>query len=183
MYQNIGHTDYRIFRVFSDRYLNYCSIFFHYCSVKSQRRCHPLIFFDAAIIMRIQICHSAVFVQRFLLDIQPRGINMRTNKQHSLFHRVCSDFHHNYCLVHIDCIYLIAGFQRFPVFQDFLQITVSMFPGNTADIGRTLPFCFSGIQKFFVHTCQCFYILFLCFSILHHLMSLPFRLHGVDESP
>ena len=59
--------------------------------------------------MGIEIGKSAVLIQRVLLDIESRGVDMSTEDIHSVLHRLMADFHQYNGLIHPHCIYLVTG--------------------------------------------------------------------------
>ena len=83
MRKQIGNADNRIGWIFTQCNLHACSVFFCHNTVQCQRHRNPLIFFDAAIVVRVQIREFFVFVQRILLDIDARRVNMCTQNIHA----------------------------------------------------------------------------------------------------
>ena len=67
MNQQVADTKYRIARLIANAYRDYGSVLFHKYAVQSERDCHPLVFLDAAIVMRIKHSHLCIFIQGHLL--------------------------------------------------------------------------------------------------------------------
>ncbi len=86
MNQDIADTKYRVIFLFSDRNRNHASILFHNHAMQSKRKCHPLVFLDATVIMCIQKCHLRILIKGILLQIQAGGIDMGTQDIHALLH-------------------------------------------------------------------------------------------------
>ena len=83
MNQQVGNHEYRIFLFLSDHDFHNGSVFFGYNAVECHRSGYPLIFFDAAIVVRVQIREFFVFVQRILFNIDARRVNMCTQNIHA----------------------------------------------------------------------------------------------------
>ena len=85
MRQNIRNAEYRIFRIFPNTHLHHATVFLAYYTVNRKRQCKPLIFFYAAVIMCIQIYQKFLFIQRILLYIKTRRINVSTKNIQAVF--------------------------------------------------------------------------------------------------
>ena len=112
MDQKIADTKNRIFRFFTDVDSYHRTIFFRNDTVHSQWKCHPLIFLDTAIIMRIQQCHIRILIQRILFQIQTRGIDMCAEDIHAIFHWLLTNDVHGKTFPFVICKYAVTGFQR-----------------------------------------------------------------------
>ena len=60
--QQVTASEYRIVRILADAYLHRRSVLFHNHSVKRHWKRNPLVFFDSAVIMRIQHGQLGIFV-------------------------------------------------------------------------------------------------------------------------
>ena len=76
MDQEIGHTEYRIVIVVPDGYINDGAVFFCDNAVNGEGNCDPLILFDAAVVVSVEISQLGILVQRILLDVKARRINV-----------------------------------------------------------------------------------------------------------
>ena len=76
MDQQIGNEEHRIFRLLAYSHLHHSTVLFHDDAVDRQRDRHPLVLFDAAVVMGIQQGETAVFIQRVLLHIHAGGIDV-----------------------------------------------------------------------------------------------------------
>ena len=70
MRQQISDHETGIARFAADDNVNGLSAFQCYNTVQFQRDGNPLVFFDAAVIMRLKIAHLILFIQRNLFEIQ-----------------------------------------------------------------------------------------------------------------
>ena len=115
MNEQIRHAEYRVGFILADNDINDRAVFFRHYTVNGERHGNPLIFFNAAVIMRIHICKAAVFIQRVLLDIKARTVDMRSQNVHAVFQRLAADIKQHYGFFHADSIYFIAGMKKFLV--------------------------------------------------------------------
>ena len=70
---------------------------------------HPLVFFNASVIVRVQIGKTALFIKRILLYVKTRGVDMRPQNVQAFRHRLFPDPEHHDGFVHPDRIYFIAA--------------------------------------------------------------------------
>ena len=108
MYEKIRYKENRIVLILSYVEFDGRAVFFDDHTVKRKRDGDPLIFLDAAVIMRIKICYGAVLVQRIGLDIKPRGIYMGTEDVHAFRKRSFPDVEQSDGFVHVHRINLIT---------------------------------------------------------------------------
>ena len=62
-------------------------------TVQGKRQSDVKIFLDTAVVMCVEIGKSAILVQRILLDIESRGVDMSAEDIHSALHRLMAYFH------------------------------------------------------------------------------------------
>ena len=62
----------------ADADLHYRAVLLYYNTVQCKRKCYPLVFLDAAVVMGIQKCHFGVLIERNLLQVNTRRIHMGT---------------------------------------------------------------------------------------------------------
>ena len=138
MDQKIRNTKNRILCFLADGQFNNSSILLRHNAMQCQRNGRPLVFLDTAVVMSIQKRHLAVLIQRILLEIQTRRINMSTQNIHTLLHRFCPDLeqYHQFFLVYR--IHFISGFQLFSGCNCFLQRNITMFLCHFYSQMRTL---------------------------------------------
>ena len=81
-------AEYRIIVLFT--YIDvYClAVFKAYNAVKGKRNGNPLVLFDSAVVVGVQVNHEVAFVKGVLLDVKARGIDVGSKNVHSLFDRL-----------------------------------------------------------------------------------------------
>ena len=112
MRQQIGHTEDRVGWIVAQRNIDHGAILLGHHAFERERQRDPLIVLDAAVIVRIEQHKIGSFVKRILLQVETRGIDMRTQDVHARFDIVRSDLHEHDRLAVIVDPNLIAWFQR-----------------------------------------------------------------------
>ena len=178
MDQQIGNKKYRIILIFTDIQFNGGSVLFHHHAVNGKRESHPLIFFHAAVIVGIQISHSAVLIERILLHVQPGAVDMRSQDIKALAYGLASHLEHHNGFVHPDAVYLVALPERMSLPDQTLQLPVAFCFNGVHNSVDALPLRLSVVQKFsvfFVHLLQLFQSLLVvglpCVFLFHCLYS------------
>ena len=97
--------------------------------------------------MRIEINHLRILIQRILLQIQARGINMSTEDPHAILERLPSDLKQHEHLFHSAGIHLITCLQLLPGLLHFLQALIPGCPRQTDRLRCAFPLGLSCIQK------------------------------------
>ena len=130
--------------------------------MNGQGKGYPLILLDAAVIMGIQIRNSAFFIQRILLHINPRAVNMRAQNIHAFLQRLPADLIHQQALIHVNRIYLITGFQLLAFRDQIGKFSVSFLLDQVNQRIHAFPFCFAIIQEIHIFSgkgVRCFTLL------------------------
>ncbi len=73
--------------------------------------------------MRVKKCQLCILVERMLLEVQPRRIDVRAKDPHSFLERLSSYYIEDHCLLHPDRINLVPCLQRFTVFNNLPEIS------------------------------------------------------------
>ena len=84
MWKQIVDIENGILGIFPHFDLNARAVLEHEDAVQRERDRRPLILFDAAVIVRLQKAHAALFIQRNLLDVDARRIDMRGDDAHAV---------------------------------------------------------------------------------------------------
>ena len=139
--QDIRYAKYRIVRSFADRHIDDAAVGFAHNAVNRKRQRYPLIFFNTAVIVRIQIHDTVFFIDGILLYVQARRIDVRAEDIHAVFETARADFKQSDGFVHFLHIHFIAGFQRFICRDVFITALFRRFD----DPYGTLAFGFSAV--------------------------------------
>ena len=150
MNQQIRDNKDRIILFFTDTYLNCCAIFLCNHSMKGKWKCHPLIFLDSTIIMCIKISKLLIFIQRILLYVNTRRINVSSKNIHTFCQRFCTHMEQRNRLVHTHGIQFISGFHLSTVFNDISDILISLCFCLFNCQCNTLALCLAGIKAVLV---------------------------------
>ena len=95
--------------------------------MKLQRSCQPLVFPDAAIVMRLQICQLRIFIQRVWLQIQTRCIRVRCCQINALLQALGTDHSQHDGFATVIEIHFISGFQLHSCFIFFKAFALCQF--------------------------------------------------------
>ena len=150
MDQQICDNKDRIIFFLTNTYLNCCAIFLCDHSVKGKWKRHPLIFLDSTIIMCIKISKLLILIQRILLYVNTRRIDVSSKNIHSICQRFCTHMEQRDCLVHTHSIKLVSGFHFFTVFNDVSDILISLCFCLFNCQCNTLALCLTGIKAVLV---------------------------------
>ena len=121
--QQIVDIEYGIAQLFPDRKFDLAAVLANDCAVQGKRDRRPLIFLDAAVIMRFQETHTRIFIQGILLDVDPRRVDMRRNHAETvLFGIFTADAEDHDRFAAVDEIFFIARFEHIaePIFGEAL---------------------------------------------------------------
>ena len=117
MDQKICDVKYRILRLLTNADLHNASVLLCNNAMHSKRQCHPLVFLYATIIMSIQISQVRILVQRILLNIQSRRVDMCTENAHPSGKLFGSYMKQGNDLLHPYCINLVTGLDLLAFFK------------------------------------------------------------------
>ena len=159
MNQDICNGEYRILVVLSDVDHFSASVLLDDDAVNGQRNSHPLILFDAAVIVGIQIGKTIFFVKRILLQIETRGIDMRTQNIHAMFQRFFSNMVKGQRLLIVDRVDFVARVQRFALCGKILQVPVPGFFRHLDGEPHTFTLCFADVDAAFIALCYRLHLL------------------------
>ena len=109
MDQQVGHKKYRIIVIFSHAQYHCLPALFDDDAVNSQRYRGKLVFFDSSVVVGVQIGDAAVLIERILFDVEPGGIDMRTQNVHAALKGLCADLEKDHGFVHPHAVDLISG--------------------------------------------------------------------------
>ena len=147
MDQQVRHAKDRIIIILTDDNIHDCTVFFHDNAMQCKRQRNPLIFLDAAIVMRIKVSQPAVLIERILLHIEAAGVDMRAKNRKTRLQRLCTDMKEHHSLFHADCIDLIASRQFFARFDDLRKIRIACSLSLFYSFQRAFPLSLAGCQK------------------------------------
>ena len=113
MNQKVGHAENGIIRVLAKRNIERRPVLFHDHAVQREGQRHPLVLLDAAIIMRVEVRHAALFIERILFQVEAAGVDVRPENREAVLHRARTELEHRDRLFHADGVNLVARFQFF----------------------------------------------------------------------
>ena len=158
MRQQVGHTEYRITGIFPDVYLYRSTVSLYHNTVQGQRNRSPLILLDTAIVVGLEHCQFMILIQRILLHIQTRRIDMCRTKTHTFCNRCSTDHCCN------DRLAAVVDIDLIPCLQLHIRCErhKALFIQQCSCILGCFTFCLGRVQKCHVVRCKRIALL-LCF--------------------
>ena len=111
MDQQVGHTEDRVVRVLADRDLHDRAVLLGHDAVQRQRRGRPLVFLDAAVVMRLEIGQLAVLIEGVRLEIEARGVDVRGADVRAVVERLGADDGEDHALAAVVAVDAVAGLE------------------------------------------------------------------------
>ena len=137
--QQVGDKKYRLVLIFSHAQDHCLAALFDDHAVDRQRQRHILIFFDAAVIVRVQIGNLAVLIQGILLDVQAGRIDVGAEYVHAALKGLRADLEKDDRLIHPDAVDLVSRRELSSFRNSFAQLNVAVFLGLVDKPVNTLP--------------------------------------------
>ena len=115
-----------------------------------QRQRDPLVLLDAAVIVRVQIGHVFIFVERILLDVQAGRINVCAEDVHALFQRLTAELECCDGLFVVHRVELGSGGELHALFASFVHADVAVLTQRADGIGDGFALGFAQVEVFFI---------------------------------
>ena len=161
MNQQVGNEEYGIILGLAHIDLDRGAVLFHNDAVKSQRDGDPLVLFDAAVIMGVQIGDILILIQRILLHIDSGAVDMRAKKVHARLHGLLSDLVHHQTFIHIHRINLVSGLHAPALFDQVIQFAVTCLFNQVHQRIHALALSLAVIQEIHIFPGKCIGCLYL----------------------
>ena len=150
MNQKICHAENRILFVLTDPDIHSGAVLFGDHTVDGERDGRPLILLDATIIVCVQKCHLCILVQRDLLEVKTRGVDMRAQNPKALLNRLRTDCEQCHRLFHPHCVDLVTALQALTLCDHIGQIPVPCLPGTLCNLFYRFPLRLYMVHKILV---------------------------------
>ena len=112
--QQVGDAEHRIVRVVAHLDVHHGAVFLRDHAVQRQRQRDPLVVLDAAVIMRIEQREPVRLVQRVLLEVEARAVDVRAQDVEPLLQRLLPEMRQDERLAVRLRPHLVAGLERAP---------------------------------------------------------------------
>ena len=109
MDEQVGDAEDGIIGVLADLHVHHAAVLLGDHAVQRQRDGDPLVVLDAAVVMGVHEGKLAGFVQRVLLDVQARAVDVRTKDVHAVGQRAGAQLYQDNGLVAHGSPHLVAG--------------------------------------------------------------------------
>ena len=110
--------------------LDHLSVLFDNHAVQRERQRDPLIVFDAAVIVCVEVGQPVCLVEGILLYVQARAVDMRADDVEALLHGRFADYEEHDALVHVGIIQFLPRLERLALFDQCAQILKTVFLGQ-----------------------------------------------------
>ena len=111
MDQKIGDTEYRIILIITDIHVYNAAILLNDNTMKCHRKGNPLILLHTTIVMRIKKSKIRILIERVLLQVHARAVDVRTQNVDPFLKSLRTDDKESDCLLVIGAIYLVTSLE------------------------------------------------------------------------
>ena len=111
VHQQVGDAEHGVTFVFAHVHLDDAAVFLGDYAMDGQGQRDPLVFLDAAVIVRVKQRESARFIQRVLLDVQAGAVNVSAKDVQAFFHGAAADLRQDDRLAEAFGVHFIARFE------------------------------------------------------------------------
>ena len=94
-------------------------------TVDGKRNRYPLILLDSSVIVSVKICKSRILIQRILLYIDTRRVNVCSENVHAVLDRISSDVIESQCLLVVYCIHFVSCTKLSALCDHAIDVSVS----------------------------------------------------------
>ncbi len=141
MRQKVADVKHGVVVRFAYFYGNYFAVLFSDYAVKSERNGSPLILADSAVIMGLGKSNAVIFVQRHLLQVKARVVDMRADYSYAvLFNIAGADFDNENGFASVVIIEFVALFYFFGKIELLVAILFCFFDYVSASFALGLAF-------------------------------------------
>ena len=147
VHQQVGDAEHRVVFVLADVDDDLFAGLPDDHAVQRQRDGDPLIFLDAAVIMRIQIRQIGILIERVLLHVDARGVDVRAEDIHALLQRLLAQHEEHEALAHPVGIDARARFQLPARANDRVQILKAVRLRQLLAVGHALALRFAVVDE------------------------------------
>ena len=141
MDEKVADTHDRIALVFADIDVSRGAVLFADNAVQSKRNGDVLIFFNAAVVVRVQKSKAVGLVQRILFKVETGRVDVSAQNSESFGERLFADNVQNDVFVFVYFVQLVAGLNRLYCFDVFKSLGFGCFNrlanGKTFGLGRS----------------------------------------------
>ena len=136
--EQVGDAEHGVIGVFAHRDLDGHAVFLADHAVQGQRGRDPVIGLYAAVVVRVEVGHVAGFVERVLLEVEARGVDVRAQDVHALLHGAAAQVDEHEGLVVADGVHLVARGELAPLGEAGGEVDVACSLGELDGGGHAL---------------------------------------------
>ena len=136
--QQVGDAEDRIGRVLAHGDVHGGAILLADDAVQRQRGGDPVVGLHTAVVVGVEVSHVAGLVQRILLEVEARGVDVGAQNVHAQLHRAAAQVDEHEGLVVTGGVDLVAGLERAAFGKGGLEAHVTGFLGELDAGGHAL---------------------------------------------
>ena len=147
MYQQVGKHQHGVVFILADDHIRRRAVLFHQDAVDGHGLSHPLVLFDAAVIVGVQISLAVALIQGVLLHIHPGRVDVGAQDVHAVLQGLLAQLEQGQGLVHADGVDLVAGDHAAAAAQGGLQRHIAGGLCQTDGLRHAFPLGLALVQK------------------------------------
>ena len=124
--KQVGNADDGIGGIFTDNDVNKRAVLLCNNAVHCKGHCNPLILFDTAVVMRVEICKIGVLIEGILLKVNAGGVNMSADDVQTLENGLFADFEKHERFAHEVGIDAVAGVELFAACNYGVKVAITL---------------------------------------------------------
>ena len=125
MRKYVCNHEYRLIRILSHADIHSGSVLPYDDTVDGKRNRYPLILLDSSVIVSVKICKSRILIQRILLYIDTRRVNVCSENVHAVLDWISSDVIESQCLLVVYCIHFVSCTKLSALCDHAIDVSVS----------------------------------------------------------
>ena len=109
MREQVGNAEYRVVFVLAYVYCYFSAVSLDDNAMQRERNGRPLVLLDAAVVVGLEVSYLVLFVERVLLHVEARGVDMSRNQVHAVLNGLLADNSQDNGLLAVEVENLVAG--------------------------------------------------------------------------
>ena len=166
MDQNVGNADHRVVLVLADDHVHQRAVLLGHHAVQGHGTGHPLVLFDAAVIVGVGIGQIGVLVEGVLLEVDAGRVNVCAHDVDAFGQGSFAQMEEHNGLAHAVHIDLVAGLEGLARLDGIVQVDVTGSFGGSDGFGHAFALGFAVVQKYPVFLADLLQLVQGCFVIL-----------------
>ena len=138
MDEQVGDAEHGVGGILAHADIDRGAVLLAHDAMDGERGGYPVVGLHAAVVVGVEVGHIAGLVQRVLLDIESRAVDMRAQDVHALFERGGAQVHEHEGLLVVHGVNLVAGLEGTSLGHSVLEVYVAGCLGEGDGCGHAL---------------------------------------------